>query len=115
VREKWFSFPRIVYLSPLPLATAAAWLWVWFSLKKSDAAPFFGAASIFVLSFAGLAYSLFPYVVIDRLTIWEAAAHPSSLLFMLVGTSIVLPLIAGYTVYSYRVFRGKVGTAARYE
>jgi cytochrome d ubiquinol oxidase subunit II len=76
VREKWFSFPRMVFLSALPLATAAAWLWVWFSLGKSDAKPFAGAVAIFVLSFAGLAYSLFPYVVIDRLTIWEAAAHP---------------------------------------
>jgi cytochrome d ubiquinol oxidase subunit II len=54
-------------------------------------------------------------VVIDRLTLWEAAAHPSALLFVLVGTVIVLPFIAGYTAYSYRVFRGKVGTAARYE
>jgi len=108
VREKWFTFPRLAYLSLLPLATAAAWLWVWFRLTKSDSAPFFGAVSIFVLSFAGLAYSLFPFVVIDRLTIWEAAAHPSALVFMLVGTSIVLPFIIGYTIYAYRVFRGKV-------
>src|SRR3954452_20123711 len=115
VREKWFTFPRVTYLLLLPLATAAAWFSVWFSLKKSDSTPFFGAVAIFVLSFAGLAYSLFPFVVIDRLTIWEAAAHPSALLFVLVGTAIVLPLIAGYTVYSYRIFRGKVGTGGRYE
>ncbi len=96
VREKWFSFPRILFLSLLPLATLAAWLWVWLSLRKSELQPF-----------AGLAYSLFPYVVIDRLTIWEAAAHPSALVFMLVGTSIVLPFILGYTFWSYRIFRGK--------
>jgi cytochrome d ubiquinol oxidase subunit II len=107
VREKWFSFPNIVWLSLLPLATLAAWLWVWFWLKKSDAKPFLGAVAIFVLAFAGLAYSLFPYVVIDRLTIWEAAAHPSALLFVLVGTAIVLPFILGYTFWSYRIFRGK--------
>jgi cytochrome d ubiquinol oxidase subunit II len=107
VREKWFSFPRIVLLSALPLASIAAWLWVWFSLKKSDLQPFAGAVAIFVLAFAGLAYSLFPYVVIDQLTIWEAAAHPSALLFVLVGTSIVLPFILGYTFWSYRIFRGK--------
>lgn len=78
------------------------------SEKRNDWAPFLGAAAIFVLSFAGLAYSLFPYVVMDKLTIWRAAAHPSSLLFVLVGALIVLPLIAGYTVVSYRIFRGKV-------
>jgi cytochrome bd ubiquinol oxidase subunit II len=114
VREKWFSFPRIAWLSVLPLSTFGAWLWVWFSLGKSDARPFAGAVAIFVLSFAGLAYSLFPYVVIDRLTIWEAAAHPSALVFVLVGTAIVLPFIAAYTAYSYRVFRGKVGSGGAY-
>jgi cytochrome d ubiquinol oxidase subunit II len=107
VREKWFSFPRIFYVSILPLATVAAWTWVWFSLRKSEGKPFAGAVAIFALSFAGLAYSLFPYVVIDRLTIWEASAHPSALVFMLVGTSIVLPFIIGYTFWSYRIFRGK--------
>jgi cytochrome d ubiquinol oxidase subunit II len=60
-----------------------------------------------VLAFAGLAYSLFPYVVIDRLTIWEAAAHPSALTFILVGTAVVLPFIVGYTFFVYKVFGGK--------
>jgi cytochrome d ubiquinol oxidase subunit II len=107
VREKWFAFPRIVLLSVLPLGTAAAWLWCWVSLPRSDWKPFAGAVAIFVLAFAGLAYSLFPYVVMDRLTIWQAAAHPSALRFVLAGTLIVLPFIAGYTFYVYRVFRGK--------
>jgi cytochrome d ubiquinol oxidase subunit II len=107
VREKWFSFPRLAYLSLLPLGTVAAWFLVLLSLGKSDARPFAGAVAIFVLAFAGLSYSLFPYVVIDRLTIWEAAAHPSALLFVLVGTSLVLPFILGYTFWSYRIFRGK--------
>jgi cytochrome bd ubiquinol oxidase subunit II len=119
VREKWFSLPRMLYVAPLPLATLAAWLWVWHSLKRSevkgwDGGPFLGAVAIFILSFAGLAYSLFPYVVIDRLTIWEAAAHPSALVFLLVGTAIVLPFNAGYTVWAYRVFRGKVAGDSHY-
>ncbi|HEY6820925.1 MAG TPA: cytochrome d ubiquinol oxidase subunit II [Burkholderiales bacterium] len=107
VREKWFAFPRIVFLSALPIATALAWLWVWRSVHRSDWKPFAGAVAIFVLAFSGLAYSLFPYVVMDRLTIWQAAAHPSALRFVLVGTLIVLPFIIAYTFYVYRVFRGK--------
>ena len=63
--------------------------------------------AIFVFAFAGLAYSLFPYVVIDRLTIWEAAAHPSALRAILIGAVVVLPFIVGYTAFSYRIFRGK--------
>jgi cytochrome d ubiquinol oxidase subunit II len=107
VRQKWFSFPSIIFVSPLPIATFAAGLWTWFSLGRSDWKPFAGAVAIYVLSFAGLAYSLFPYVVMDRLTIWEAAAHPSALKFLLAGAAVVLPFIVGYTLYVYRVFRGK--------
>ena len=107
VREKWFSFPRLLFVSVLPLGSIAAWLFVWHSLRRSDIRPFLGAVAIFAIAFAGLAYSLFPYVIIDRMTIWEAAAHPSALIFVLVGTLIVLPFIVGYTVWAYGVFRGK--------
>ena len=55
----------------------------------------------------GLAYSLFPFIVIDRLTIWQAASAPASLLVILIGAAVVLPAILAYTVFAYRVFRGK--------
>jgi len=115
VRERWFDFPRTLALLLLPLASAVAWIWVWRStgtLKRGAPAahwaPFAGAVAIFALAFIGLAYSLFPYVVLDRLTIWEAAAHASALKFVLAGTLIVLPFLVGYTIFAYRVFRGKV-------
>src|SRR5947199_4153777 len=100
--------PRIFLLALLPIATLAAGVWTWASLgKRSDWKPFAGAVAIYVLAFAGLAYSLFPYVVLDRLTLWQAAAHPSALKFLLAGAAIVLPFILGYTVYFYRLFGGK--------
>jgi cytochrome d ubiquinol oxidase subunit II len=115
VRHKWFDFPATAPLMLLPLATGAAWLWVWVAtgrLKRkaiaADWAPFAGAVAIFTLAFAGLAYSLFPYIVMDKLTIWRAAAHPSSLKVVLAGALVVLPLILAYTFVSYRIFRGKV-------
>ncbi len=98
----------------LPLATVASGVWVWKSLGRSDWKPFAGTVAIFVLAFAGLAYSLFPYLVIDRITIWQAAADPSALRFMLYGALVVVPLIAAYTAFSYRVFRGKA-RAGMYE
>ena len=98
----------------LPAATVAlaGWLWVEATAVRQgharrDLLPFLAAAGIFVLAFLGLAYSLYPYVVIDRLTIWEAAAHPTALRFLGIGAAIVLPFIAGYTLLSYRIFRGK--------
>jgi len=113
VRTKWFEFPRTLAVLPLPVACAAAWLWTWRAvgaLKSggmSEWRPFLGAVAIFVLSFLGLAYSLFPFVVIDRLTIWQAAAHPSALKVVLAGTAVVLPFIIAYTIVAYRIFRGK--------
>ena len=114
VREKWFDFPATAPLMLLPAATVAlaGWLWVEATAVRQgharrDLLPFLAAAGIFVLAFLGLAYSLYPYVVIDRLTIWEAAAHPTALRFLGIGAAIVLPFIAGYTLLSYRIFRGK--------
>ena len=114
VRDRWFDFPRTLGLMILPLATLGAGVFTWLSLKRSDTRPFFGAVAIYVLAFAGLAYSLFPFVVMDSLTIWDAAAHPSALVFMLVGTSIVLPFLLGYTFFAYRIFRGKVRAGSHY-
>ncbi len=110
VRDKWFDFPRTLGLMLLPLASLAAGGWLWRSLRAgvADWKPFAAAVTIYVLAFAGLAYSIFPYVVVDRMTIWDAASHPSALEFMFWGAAIVLPFIAGYTVFAYRVFRGKV-------
>ena len=107
MRLKWFDFPRPLGLMLLPLATVACGVWVWRSLGRSDWKPFAGTVAIFALAFAGLAYSLFPYLVIDRLTIWQAAADPSALRFLLYGAAAVLPFIVAYTVFAYRVFRGK--------
>jgi cytochrome d ubiquinol oxidase subunit II len=114
VREKWFDFPRTLGLMLLPAAALACMAWLWIStgrLRRGDAIshgrPFYAAVAIFAIAFAGLAYSIFPYVVIDRLTIWQAAAHPTALRFVFVGAAIVLPFIVGYTVLAYRIFGGK--------
>ena len=114
VFEKWFNFPDTFALLLLPLATVAAGADLWRSVGRlrngtsnSEWRPFAAAASIFLLAFAGLAYSLFPYIVIDRMTIWQAASHPSALKVILAGALVVLPFIIGYTVFSYRVFWGK--------
>jgi len=114
VYAKWFDFPRTLVLMLLPLATLAAGWLVWATTgrlrrgeREWDWMPFAASVAIFVLAFAGLAYSLFPYVVMERMTIWEGASHPSALKFVLVGVAIVLPFLIAYTAFAYRVFRGK--------
>jgi cytochrome d ubiquinol oxidase subunit II len=119
VRERWFSLPEVIALMAIPLTTGALLIAVRRLLGSRAALdtlswlPFVLLIGVFVLGFLGLAYSLYPYVVIDRLTIWQAASSPAALKVILVGTCISVPAIAAYTVFSYRVFRGKTG-ALRY-
>jgi len=117
----WLSFPNVVWLSPIPLL--AAWLtWRLYRLLNTTPAaegakawydggrcwlPFAITATLFILAFFGLAYSFFPYVVPESLTIWEAAASRDSLAIILVGTCITLPMIIGYSIFAYKVFGGK--------
>lgn len=115
VFDKWFSFPELLLLAPVPLAAGALIIGLELLLRKMPLpgdrynwVPFFGAMGVFILGFGGLAYSFYPYLIMDRLTIWEAASAPESLRFILVGVVIVLPFILAYTAYSYRVFAGKV-------
>ena len=115
VRLKWFDFPATLALMLLPAATLASGAAAVIALRRlrrgasqADWVPFACAVAIFMLAFAGLAYSLFPYVVIDRLTLWQAASHPSALRFVLAGALVVVPLIVGYTAFVQRVFWGKV-------
>jgi cytochrome bd ubiquinol oxidase subunit II len=119
--EKWFSWPEFLWLSPLPLLSAALFALIWWQTfhlpKPADRhalMPFLALSAIFALGFAGLAWSFYPYVVPDRLTIWQAASAPESLAIILTGTAFVLPVIIGYSFYAYRVFGGKA-TELRYD
>jgi cytochrome d ubiquinol oxidase subunit II len=114
IYERWFAWPNILLLAPLPIATLAAFIGIWTSVgnlqrgrSRREWIPFVLAVWIFVFAFAGLGYSLFPYLVVDRMTIWDAAAAPASLWIVFVGVCIVLPMVVGYTVIAYRVFWGK--------
>ncbi len=119
--DKWFSFPEMLYLSPLPILSGILVIWLWWMLRRMPFyedrrswLPFAAATMLWVLAFAGMAYSFYPFVVPEQLTIYEAASAPESLFIILIGTSIVLPTILGYTVLAYTIFRGKA-TELRYD
>jgi cytochrome bd ubiquinol oxidase subunit II len=120
IRDKWFTLPNFIGLMPIPLATTVAFVAVVAVLRRvSSARPayawlvFANTVLLCVLAAIGLAYSLYPYVVLDRLTVWDAAAATGSLMFVLIGMCVVLPFTLAYTVFVYRVFRGKA-TALHY-
>jgi len=114
IYDKWFHFPAILFLSPIPVITSALIIWLYIFLKRVPLPgdrlnwlPLVITICIYVLSFCGLAYSFFPYIVPDRMTIIEAAASTDALNIMLFGALIVLPVLLGYTSLSYYIFRGK--------
>jgi len=115
VRERWFALPEIIALVAIPLMTGVSLLAVRRLLNTRVVRgavcwlPFVLLILVFVLGFLGLAYSIYPYVVIDKLTIWQAASSPAALKVILFGVCISVPAIMGYTIFSYRVFRGKAG------
>lgn len=105
----WLHWPNILWVAPVPLLVALASVAFVRSLKTSrEVAPFLLTLGVFLLCFIGLGISVFPDVVPGAVTIWDAATDRSSQVFMLWGTAIVLPMILGYTAWSYWVFRGKV-------
>ena len=109
IYARWFSVPNIYYLWPVPLITALTALMLWLWLKRGrEVPPFLAAIALFLLGYLGLVISSYPYIVPPALTVWQTAAAPASQMFMLVGTLFLLPVILGYVVFVYWLFRGKV-------
>ena len=109
IAARWFSWPNIAFLAPVPVITAALALWEWRAISgKAEVAPFAAAVALFAMSYLGVAISLWPTIVPHNITLWEAASSPSTQAFLAVGTLFLLPVILMYTGWSYWVFRGKV-------
>lgn len=121
IAERWFTLPNIIGLLPIPLGcillfTGMTWMLSRPGLLAGGYAWLLFASLVVlcILASLGLAFSLFPDIIIGRMDIWTAAASPDSLLFILVGIAITLPAIIGYNIFVYRIFRGKA-TDLRYE
>jgi cytochrome d ubiquinol oxidase subunit II len=108
--ERWFAWPQVLFTAQVPLLVGLCSGMLLVSLmRRWEYWPFLLTLGLFALSLLGLGVSMFPHVVPNAVTIHEAAAPHSSLLFMLVGASVLIPIILSYTGYSYWVFRGKTG------
>ena len=113
--QRWFTWPNVVLTAPVPIAVAAVTVVLLRALaNKQDSQPFYLTLGLFALSYAGLGISMYPYIVPQSITIWQAASPENSQLFMLVGVAVLIPLILGYTAWAYWVFRGKVRAGSGY-
>jgi len=109
IAERWLSLPNLFYLAPLPILAVVFMALLWRGLQRgSERQPFACAVGIFILCYLGLIISLFPYIAFPHITIWDAASPPSSQALVLVVACISVPIIVGYTLFVYHVFRGEV-------
>ena len=114
IAGKWFTIQNFIGLIPIPFTTLLAYIGVGWILTQLEILkkgwewlPMAGTIVICIMAGIGLAYSLFPYIIIDQINIWEAAADKNSLLFILVGVCLTVPMIIVYTGIVYYIFRGK--------
>ena len=113
--RRWFTWPDIIFTSTVPLAVIAITMLLLRSLaKRQDERPFFLSLVLFAITYAGLGISMWPYLIPHSITIWDAASPEKSQMFMLVGVTVMIPIILAYTAFNYWVFRGKVETDAGY-
>jgi len=117
IADKWFSLPAAIGLLPIPVTTAIAYaLAYWVAGHDRILAAGYGwlvFASMLVICVMlalGLAYSIYPDIVIDKLSIHETAASTPSLKFAFVGVVVAVPMIFIYTIFIYRIFYGKANS-----
>ncbi|NJK54813.1 MAG: cytochrome d ubiquinol oxidase subunit II [Pleurocapsa sp. SU_5_0] len=110
-REKLFDAPLVYIFALIPLLGA---LLIFLLLKslfaEQETRPFIWTLLLFLLSFLGLGLVVFPYIIPTQITIYQAAASPSSLVFMIVFIGFLIPIMLAYNIYNYIVFKGKVIT-----
>ncbi|MEY3865624.1 MAG: hypothetical protein RL234_1115 [Pseudomonadota bacterium] len=121
IMNRWFSYPNILWLSPVPVATAMLFFVTDRAVQnlkqnpgQCEWLPFTSTVAIFWIAFFGMAYSLFPYLVVGKMTAWQAASSTASLWIIFWGAIVVLPTILAYTLFSYRIFKGKTQPLSYY-
>ncbi|MBA6136651.1 MULTISPECIES: cytochrome d ubiquinol oxidase subunit II [Pseudomonas] len=109
IAARWFSMPNLLWFLPVPLLVVVTFYGLLRAVaRNAHYTPFLLTLALIFLGYSGLGISLWPNIIPPSVSIWDAAAPPQSQGFMLVGTLFILPIILGYTFWSYYVFRGKV-------
>jgi len=114
--DAWLRIPRVYFVWIFPVLAGMSFLFLFFHLKKrSEIQPFVWSTMIFLSAYLALQSAIFPYAVLPSITVYDAASQYETLSFTLWGVALILPVVLGYIVYSYRVFHGKVAYGEGYE
>lgn len=69
--------------------------------SRATALPFVLVLLIFLIVLGGMGYSFFPYLILDHVTIWDAAASMPSLRLVASAAVIALPVAIIFNVWVY--------------
>ncbi|WP_422422508.1 cytochrome d ubiquinol oxidase subunit II [Pseudomonas sp. GZD-222] len=109
IASRWFTLPNLFWFLPVPILVLVTLYGLLRAVaRNAHYTPFLLTLALIFLGYSGLGISLWPNIIPPAVSIWDAAAPPQSLGFMLVGALFIIPFILGYTFWSYYVFRGKV-------
>jgi cytochrome bd ubiquinol oxidase subunit II len=109
IRDRLFDPPLLYIFAAIPLLGLVLIGLLLRSLSLcQERAPFVWTLLIFLMSFLGLGAIVFPYIIPPRITIYQAAAAPSALVFMITFIGFLIPIMLFYNIYNYVVFRGKI-------
>jgi cytochrome bd ubiquinol oxidase subunit II len=109
VASRWFDWPNIAFLVPVPILTAILVVAIWRSLwLPNEKLTLLLSIGLFLLGFAGLVVSLWPYIIPWNVTIWDGVTDAKSQLFVGVGIALIMPIVLAYQAFAYWVFRGKL-------
>jgi len=115
IAQRWFSWPSIGYLSPVPIITAIVGYGIWRTIPGTvGRRPFLLSIALFLLAYLGLGISLWPYAIPYGATLWQAASSRPTLVFVGIGTAVILPFVLGYFAFAHWVFRGKIAADSGY-
>jgi cytochrome bd ubiquinol oxidase subunit II len=114
IAGRWFTLPNAIGLMPIPVSCLVAY----FALHRLLRRPEYLRSGtnwvvyallilVCLMAALGLAYSIYPDIIIGRMDLYEAAAATKSLEFIFYGVAVTLPVILFYSAYVFWVFRGK--------
>jgi cytochrome d ubiquinol oxidase subunit II len=110
-RSQIFTAPLIYIFGLIPLlGLLFSGLLIRSLNRREENTPLIWTFSLFTVSFVGLGFVIFPNIIPPSITIYQASAAPSSLVFMLTFIGFLIPILLFYNIYNYLVFRGKITT-----
>jgi cytochrome d ubiquinol oxidase subunit II len=106
---RWADKVTGYYLDFFLIVAVFAFIMLMWALRRAfELRAFFWSVIIFLASFTAVTIGYYPYMIPASITLTDAASSSKTLIFMLSGIGLLIPVMLVYSGYQYLVFRGKV-------